>query len=166
MKSAIRKPSIKDLKTALNVLSVLSVEVPDSVFVELSETIRRRESERNTRRLNRMTEDELIRYGQRPRTTLQVILPDGHLIQARRNAQTFVMALAEVGEERLAAFRYMVGRKQLLVFDNTQNKKLYRHYLIVRPGILVYGKITSEVMRNILLALDEQFLLNWEIRLV
>lgn len=166
MKTVSKQPSIKDLRTTLNVLATLEVPVPDEVLITLSERIQQREQQKLTRKLNRMSEEQLIHYSSRQKKTLRVVLKDGRLLQGKTNDITFVEALRAIDPEQLAAVTYWVRSHPLVVYDDTANKRLYKHYFIVTPGVLVYGKTTAAEKKTILDYLDEKFQLNWEVNII
>lgn len=166
MKNPIKSPTLKDMRTTLNVLSSLSVDVPDAVFIELSNLIQEKEEKRFRRKVNRMSEEELIRFSSRQKKSLRILLSDGRLLHAKTNNATFVLALQEVGAERLQDADLKMGRKPLFLFTSTHNKSLYKNYLIVSQNVLVYAKTTAEDKRRILMQLDERYELNWQISIV
>lgn len=166
MKKVSKQPTIKDLRTTLNVLATLTVPVPDEVFVEISAHIQQREEAKLTRRLNRMSEEQLIQYTSRQKKILRVVLPDGRLIQGKTNDITFVEALRTIAPEQLAGVTYWVRTHPLVVYDDTVNKRMYKHYYILSPGVLIYGKTTGAEKKSILEMLDQKLQLNWEITLI
>ena len=151
------------MKTTLNVLSAIGIPVPDEILIELSDRIRTKEERNKNRKINRMSEEELIHYHSRQKTTLRIVLDDGRLIQGRTNDVTFTMALRELGQERIKHVTYNIGRKPLFIFDDTSNKMRFKHYLIVEPGLLVYGKTTAVQKKQILDIFDQKYQLNWDI---
>lgn len=165
MKTAIKQPSVRDMRITLNVLSALGIPVPEGILIELSERIRTKEEQRRTRRISRMSEEDLIRYQSRSRTSLRVVLSDGRLLQGRTNDTTFVMALQEVGAQRIQSAPYRLGRKPLFVFDATASRVRYKNYLIIAPGVLVWSKTTAAQKQQILEHFDQTYQLGWTISL-
>jgi len=166
MKKVAKQPTIRDLRATLNVLATMNVPVPDEIFVEISTRIKEREEAQLTRKLNRMSEEQLIQFSSKQRKILRVILPDGRLLQGKTNDITFIEALRTIDPEKLAEVTYWVRSHPLVVYDDTLNKRMYKHYFILSPGVLIYGKTTGAEKRAILEMLDEKFELNWEIRML
>lgn len=165
MKSVNRKPRLKDLRTTLNVLASLDTPVPDALLIDLSSRIQQMEQASLKTKLNRMSEEQLIRFTARKQTKLRVLLPDGRLLSKRTNDETFVAALREIPEAQLRSVEYKVGRKPLLIFSDSRNTRLYKKYLIVSHGILVLGGLQVAIKQQVLTYLDQQFELNWEIKI-
>ena len=166
MASSNRKPNLKELRTTLNVLSKLDCTVPQSLLVLLSDRIREMESMRLTRRLSRMSEEELIRYGNRQRSTLRVLLADGRLIQCRTNEETFLLALHEIGTERLQNIEYRIHRVPFFLPDETGLRRRIHNYTLLQPGLFFYARTTAAEKRTLLLHLDNLFQLGWDVSVV
>lgn len=166
MKLINRQPSIKELRTALNVLSSLDIDVPNEIFVCLSDRIQKKEKERLSRRINRMSEEELIRYGSRQKNTLRVICNDGRLLQGRTNDVTFVQALKEVGPDRLKTLSLKVRRSMVFKVDETGERKRIKNYQLLAPGLFVYEKTTASEKKQILQSIDKAYQLDWEVSVI
>lgn len=162
----MKQPNLKDLRTTLNVLSTLEVEVPQELLTCLSEKIRQKESSKLTRRMNRMTEEELIQFEARKRVTLRINLPDGRLIQRKTNDQTFEAALIEIGRDKLASIDYPIRRKPFIIYDATLQRKRIPNYKFVMPGIFILRKSTGEDKKALLDFLDCTYHLDWDIDIV
>lgn len=162
----MKQPNLKDLRTTLNVLSTLDVDVPQELLTCLSEKIREKENSKLTRRMNRMTEEELIQYEARKRVTLRINLPDGRLIQRKTNEQTFEAALIEMGYNLLANVDYPIRRKPFILHDTTKLRKRIPNYKFVMPGIFVFRKSTGEDKKALLDYIDCTFRLDWDIEIV
>lgn len=156
-------PTLRELRITLNVLATLEEEVPNTLLLALSERIKAKEKQKLTRKLNRMTEEELIRYQERPRRSLRVVLSDGRLIKGRTNDQTFLQVLKTVGFEQLCSIEMRIRRSPLLYIDSTRERVLHRGYVLLMPGVFVLRKTTSDEKRHVLETLDQQFQLGWEI---
>lgn len=163
MKTAFKTPTLREMRIALDVLATLEADVPNEIMLELSGKIREREEKRLSRRLNRMSEEELIRYSAKTRTTLRVITDDGRLIQAKTNDITFVNALRLVGKDRLLCYSARKGRKPIIVHDPTENHNRHKQYLLVGDGVLVHGRLTAAEKKRVLDQLDERYELGWTI---
>lgn len=162
----MKQPTIKDLRTTLNVLSTLNADVPPELLRELSRILRERESQRLKRRVNRMTEEQLISFESRRRTTLRVNMDDGRLIQLKNNELTFLEALKEVGRDRLRSYEIHVRRHPLFIIDEQQSRKRIPNYVLLCPGLFVYKKTTAAEKKHILEELDNSFRLNWDIEIM
>lgn len=165
MKS-VRKPNLKELRTTLNVLATLDIEVPNQILVELSDRIRQKEKEKLTRKINRMSEEELIRYGNRQRSTLRVLLPDGRLLQARTNDATFMLAIQEAGPERLRGIEMKIKRNPLFIIDETDERRRIKNYIFLIPGLFIYGKTSAAEKKKILTTISDRLLLEWEVSVI
>lgn len=162
----MKQPNLKDLRTTLNVLSTLDVEVPQELLTCLSEKIRQKESSKLSRRMNRMTEEELIQFEARKRVTLRINLPDGRLIQRKTNELTFEAALMEMGYDLLASVDYPIRRKPFILHDATKQRKRIPNYKFVMPGIFIYRKSTAEDKKALLDYIDCTYRLDWDIDIV
>lgn len=162
----IRKPTLKDLRTTLNVLATLDIEVPNHLLVELSERIRQKEKDKLSRKINRMSEEELIRFGNRQKSTLRIILNDGRLIQSRTNETSFLLAIKEAGYEHLQGFEMKVRRNPVFLFDPTCKRQRIKNYALLSPGLFVYTKTTAAEKKKILVTIAEKLLLEWEISVI
>lgn len=166
MASAKRKPNLKELRTALSVLSKLDCHVPPTLLVHLSDRIREMESLRLKRRLNRMSEEELIRYDNRQRSTLRIVLADGRLLQHRTNDETFFLALQEIGQERLQGVEYLLHRHPFFLLDSTSLRRRIPNYTLLRPGLFYYARTTAAEKLGLLSYLDNLLQLGWDISVV
>lgn len=166
MKSPKKQPTLKDLRTTLNVLTSLDIDVSDEVLVEISDRIREREKQTQLRRINRMSEEDLIAYANRQRTKLRVTLPDGRLLLAKNNGATFLMALSEIGGDKLLAADYKIRRNPLVIQDPSARRRRFKHYVPLEEGIYIYLKTTAAEKKQILNYLDELYELQWEVEIV
>lgn len=166
MKSPCKQPTLKDLRTSLSVLASLDIDIPEEIFVEISNQIREREKIKTVRRINRMSEEDLIDYANRQRTKLRVTLADGRMIQERNNGATFLSALKEVGTERLITTDYKIRRNLLIIKDESPRKRRFKNYVHLDEKIYVYLKTTAEEKKRILNYLDELYELNWDIEIL
>lgn len=163
-----RQPTIKELKTALNVLTTydIGVEVPDELLVALSEMVQHKEQQTLTRRLSRMSEEELIKFEGRRRQQLRILLPDGRLLQGKTNDATFVMALKEIGKERLCQTAISFRQHPLLMYDESETRQRMNNYYLLMPGVFLFAKTKSAEKKRALEKMDEKLELNWTISLV
>lgn len=178
MKNPAKQPSLKELRTALNVLTTLDVKAPEALLVELTDRIFELERVQKVRRMNRMTEEEIIKYEGRQRTTLRVTVRDGlaaggRLLQAKNNGATFMLALLAMDVERAVAADYRIRRNPLFIKDNAAGAKdgqvrrrRIKNYVPLLPGLYVYMKTTAAEKKRTLEFFDELFGLNWEIDVV
>ena len=162
----MRKPNIKELRTTLNVLATLDIEVPNDILVELSDRIRQKEKDKLSRKLNRMSEEELIRYGNRQKSTLRVLLPDGRLIQGRTNDVTFLLALKEADHIQLRGIEMKVRRNPVFLPDPTLERRRIKNYTLLSPGLFVFTKTTAAEKKKILSTVTDRLQLEWEISII
>lgn len=161
----MRKCTLKDMRTALRVLESLDIEVPCNLLAELSQRIRREEDMRSSRKMDRMSEEDLITYGSRKRTSLRVNLPDGRLLHFRTNDQTFEAALREIDLERMKTVDLRIKGRPLLLIDDSRKRQRITGYKYVCPGLFVYRKTTSQEKLTALQQLDVALQLNMDIEL-
>lgn len=177
MKNPAKQPTLKDLRTTLRVLTTLDADVPEALLVELTDRIVEKECVQHVRLMNRMTEEQLIKYENRKRTTLRVTtsagcaggtgpMGRGRMLQAKNNGATFMMALQEMGREQLTAADYRIRRNPLFIEDATGRSRRFKNYVPLLPGLYVYMKTTAAEKKRILEYYDELYGLNWEIELV
>lgn len=161
----MRKITLKDMRTTLRVLESLDMQVPNALLAEISQRIRREEQLRDSRRMNRMSEEDLISYDNRKKTSLRVNLPDGRLLHFRTNDQTFEAALREIGAERLSKVDLRVKTHPLLLFDATGKRCRITGYKFVAPGLFVYRKTTTQEKLSALQQIDETLQLNIDLEI-
>jgi len=157
---------IKDLKIAYNVLSELDYPVPKDLLVDIAQTIRTQETTTMQRRIARMSEEQLIRLDTKQKRTIKIYLPDGRMIQKSTSALTFREAIKEIGAEKIAPLRLMVGHKEVIRIDATQKRRRIKHYYFLQPGYFLLDKTNPAERYAILTQLDELLRLNWEIEFV
>ena len=153
------------MRTALRVLESLDIEVPNDLLAELSRRIRLEEDMRSSRKIDRMSEEDLITYENRKRTSLRVNLPDGRLLHFRTNDQTFEAALREIDLESLKTVDLRVRNHPMLLFDASGKRQRMTGYKFVCPGLFLYRKTTAMEKLTALQRLDEALQLNMDIEL-
>ena len=161
----MRKCTLKDMRTALRVLESLDMEVPCHLLAELSRRIRQEEDMRSSRKIDRMSEEDLIAYGSRKKTSLRVNLPDGRLLHFRTNDLTFEAALREIDLEQMKTVDLRLKGRPMLLFDDSRRRQRITGYKYVCPGLFVYRKTTSQEKLTVLQRLDVALQLNMDIEL-
>lgn len=157
---------IKDLKIAYNVLCELDHPVPKELLVHLSQKIRSTETRSMERKMARMSEEQLIRFAEKQKRTLRIYLPDGRMIQKSTTEATYRAAIKELGPEKAVGLNLRWGRKEVIRYDETMQRKRYKNYFYVKPGYFLLDVASAADRYAILHAIDEQLQLNWEIELV
>lgn len=157
--------SVRDLKIVLSLLDALETNVPKDVTDEIISLIHAKESQKEQRKLSRMTEEDLARYQNRRRSKLRVETADGFLIEHKNNDDTMKDAIERIGLDRVQYIEYMVKRKPLFYVDVTENRKRISGYTFLRPGLFLYKRTTAVQKLEILQYLDETFQLDWDIEL-
>ena len=112
-----------------------------------------------------MSEEDLISYESRRKTSLRVNLPDGRLLHFRTNDQTFEAALREIDPEQMKTVDLRIKGRPLLLFDDSRKRQRITGYKLVHPGLFVCRKTTSQEKLAALQRLDETLQLNMEIEL-
>jgi len=157
---------LKDLKITYNTLTELEHPVPKELIVHIASLIREVEGRNLERKLNRMSEEELIALESRQRRTLRINTPDGRIIQKKVNEATFRTAMAELDAENVSALGLTIGRKPLVVFDATMKRQRIKGYAFLKPGFFVISKSTAEEKFRALNDIDTALELDWDIDLV
>lgn len=157
---------IKDLKIAYNVLCELDHPVPQELLVHLSQRIRAIETRSAQRKMERMTEDQLIHWAEKQKRTLRIYMPDGRLIQKPTSEATFREAIRAIGAEPVASLNLMQGRKPVVRQDVTLQRRRYKHYYFLKPGYFLLDFPTAAERYAVLRTIDERLQLNWEIELI
>lgn len=157
---------LKDLKTTYNTLTELTFDVPAELLVHIANLIRQKESLSLERRMNRMSEEELIQMQERQRRTLRINTPDGRIIQKKVNEATFRAAMAELDAESVSALGLTIGRKPAVLFDASMKRQRIKGYTLVKPGLFVVSKSTSEEKLRVMVDIDSALELDWDIELV
>lgn len=158
--------TLTDLKTTYNVLCELDYPVPTDLLVHLAERIRATEARNAERKLARMTEEQLIRLSSKPKRRLKIYTADGRMIQKDTAEATFREAIRELDAEILAEMDLRIGRKQLILRDETLARKRISGYVFLRPGYFLIASSTSAAKYDVLRKIDAQLQLNWDIELV
>lgn len=157
---------IKDLKIAYNVLCELDHPVPTELLVHLSQRIRAIETKSAKRKMERMTEEQLIHLAEKQKRTLRIYMPDGRLIQKPTSEATFREAIRTIGAEPVASLNLMQGRKPVIRLDETLLRRRYKHYFFLKPGYFLLDLPTAAERYAVLRTIDEHLQLNWEIELI
>ena len=157
--------SVRDLKKVLILLDALESNVPEAVTDEIISLIHAKETQKELRKLSRMTEEDLARYQNKRRTRLRIQTSDGYLIERKSNDDTMKDAIVRIGLDRVQHIEYMVKRKPLFYVDVTEKRKRISGYTFLRPGLFLYKRTTAVQKMDILQYLDETFQLDWDIEL-
>lgn len=157
---------LKDLKIAYNVLCELDYPVPTELLVQLSQTIRTKETGSLERKMARMSDEQLIRYAEKQKRTLRIYLPDGRMIQKSTTEATYRAAFKEIEPEAAVRLNLRRGHRDVIRYDETMQRKRYKHYFYLKPGYFLLDVASAAERYAILQAIDEQLQLNWEIELV
>lgn len=160
------KPSLKDLRTAQRVLQIIDYPVADELLLYLSNRIMEIEQSVKQRRMERMTDEDLLAFDEKKHYRLRVHLKDGSFIQMKHNKQTFEQAIRLIDFNAAPHYDIRVGTKRLFHVDPTQKQKRVKRYLFVNPGLFVLTGTTVSRQKEILEALDEFLELGWEIELI
>lgn len=158
--------TITDLKTAYNVLCDLDYPVPQELLVHMAQRIRATEMHNAERRVSRMTEEQLIRLANKQRRILRIYTADGRMIQRASAELTFREAIRELSPDELAQLGLRVGRKQVILRDETQARRRIHGYYFLQPGYFLLSGTRAVDKYDILRRIDAQLRLNWEIELI
>lgn len=158
--------TLTDLKTTYNVLCELDCRVPTDLLVHLAERIRATETRMSERKIARMTEEQLIRLSSKPKRRLRIYTADGRMIQKDTAEATFREAIREMDVEQLVDMNLRIGRKQLILRDETLARKRISGYVLLQPGYFLIASSTSAAKYDVLRKIDTQLQLNWDIELV
>lgn len=157
------RPTLKDLRTTYRVLTRFdAAAVPQSLLVALAERIRAEERQRQSRKIARMTEEQLISYQEAPMRKFRVNLPDGRIIHERTNEATFYAALREVPFARLLALDLRHKERSLFVGFDRPRRLLVGHRML-SEGCFVWRGIKAEERVPLLRRIDESLQLGWDI---
>lgn len=159
------KPTLKDLKTAHRVLTMLEYPVPSDLMLYLSSQITEIEDTKKQRRIERMSEEELIAMDERQPCHLRVTLRDGSFIQMRTNIQTFEQVIKEIDWNK-ANENLKIGSKNVFYFDPSEKQRRVKKYVFVKPGYFVLGGVSANRMKEILEKIDESMEMGWDIELI
>lgn len=159
----MKRPSIKDYRTALHVLEYMG-GCPSDLMVSISERIRDMERTSRDRKLSRMTEEDIIEYEERQKNRLRISTFDGRLIQRKTNDETFLAALLEAGLDRVCALDIIINRQPLVLHDPA--RKLKKGYTKVADGYFVRRIRTQRDRLALLRHIDSSLQLNWDIEKV
>lgn len=159
------KPNLKDLKTAHRVLTILDYPVPSALMLYLSSQITETEKAKKQKRMEHMSEEQLIAEDKKKHTRLRVTLKDGRFIQLRHNKDTFEQVIKEIDSIK-AAHDLTLGKKQVFHIDPSGRQRRVKNYVFVKPGFFVLkGKSTNQ-MKEILETLDETMRMGWDVELI
>jgi len=152
---------IKDLRTTYNVLEELDVSVPREILVHIADRIRQKEIEQYERKMNRLSDDELIKLESKKKRTLRINTPDGRLFQKNTNEETFRAIMLEPDLKQVLEMMLRIKSKPLLLFD--LSRKRIKGYVPLKDGYFLIAKSTASEKIKVLTQIDEQQRLNWEI---
>lgn len=155
---------LKELKITYRFLSESGLNVPNELLRTLSESIIEEENRRHSRRIERMSDDELAALDNKSCHSVRVITPEGLLIRSRTNMQTFRYALEHIGLDRVNVLQVKVGRHPVVVVAPA--RKRLKGYIAVRPGYFVLKENASDTIAAVLRQVDQMLQLNLEIELV
>lgn len=159
------KPTLKDLRTTYRVLSKFDEPVPQSLLVALADKIKAEEKSRTYRKIARMTEEDLIRFQATPKRRLRINLPDGRIIQEKKNENTFFLALKEIDFNDLLS-QHIILRGMPLFVGFKEKRKQLTHYKMLKESCFVLRSVKPEERMSLLKKLDEALQLNWDIELI
>lgn len=160
------KPSLKDLRTTNRVLTMLEFPVSNDLKLYISSQIQEIEQRMKQRKINRMTEEELIAFDEKKHFRLRVHLEDGRFIQMKSNKATFEQAIREIDFDLAPHFDVKMGAKPLFHTDPTAKQRRVKNYIFVKPGLFVLQGQSANRMRDILERLDAFLELGWDIELL
>lgn len=157
------KPNLKELRSALKVLESLDTEVPERIFVAISDLIRQREERNHTNKINRLSEEDLIRLDNFVPRRLRVTTSSGRIVHHRRNVLTFHSALQLLTMEQLAGIDIQVRRHAVFIIDPSQQRRVLRGYKLLMPGVFVYSRLVVSEMVDVLQHIDRRLELDWDV---
>ena len=160
----MRKIKLKDLKTANQVLLRLDYPVPTELKAHISSLIRSEEESLKERRMERMTDEQLLRLDERHRTKLRVTTSDGRIIQSRLNVETFMLALKESGADHLTFDGMRVRSRQVAIYNPSRQR--ISGYLPLNEGLFIFRGFSACEMQSVLLHIDQQLQLDWTIEVL
>lgn len=161
-----RETYYKELRVTHRFLSECDLAVPRELMVEISRLLQEEQQRRHQRKLNRATEEQLIRMHNKPMRILQIMMADGMLVRGATNAQTYLDALEEIGLDRLLEFDFRYGKHAVLIYDPTLKRRRIQGYWFLRPGYFVCRLKDSRAMAKVLDTIDRTLQLNMQIKLV
>lgn len=159
------KPTLKDLKTAHRVLTVLDYPVANDLMLYLSSQITEKEKAKKQRRMERMSDEQLIAEDEKKHTRLRVTLKDGRFIQMKYNKDTFEQAIKEI-DWSTTPYDLTLGNKQVFHIDPTGRQRRVKNYVFVKPGFFVLKGKTTNQMKEILERIDESMQMGLEVEII
>ena len=162
----MKNPSLKELRATHRVLTMLDFPVPNELKLYISSQIAEKEKRMRQRKIDRMSEEELIAFDGKKHYRLRVYLKDGRFIQMKTNRLTFEQALKEIDFTLAPHFDLRLGSKPLFHVDASEKQRRVQKYHFIKPGLFVLSGISASRLKEILERLDEFLELGWDIELV
>lgn len=162
----MQKYKFKELCIAHKFLTECDLPVPKELLIALSGLIRDEQERRRAKRIEKMSEEELALLDEKTKHSVRVTTEEGILIKAKKNHDTFLLALERIGLEMLAEYDFKIGRHPIIYFDKTLKKTRMAKYKFVKPGFFVYKTGSSANIIKVLREIDSTLQLNMDVELV